>query len=419
MIHVPEGTFIHTYMKHMEELETPRIYDFMCACWCLSNTLGRSVIVDRPRAPVHLNMYVILVSESGIMRKSTSIRIATSIVRAVFQRTDSKTLLIESKANMGMILNELSRSTHKHGQAHMVFVASELAASFGRVVGSSSIIALLTDLYDCPDVRVGGGTTTSDQSYNLKDIYMSFLGGTTPAWLDRAVTPTVIEGGFTSRCYFTVGKQRKRTVAWPSEQLPQTNDALIQMLQEIQDESRTHSRIGVTTGAKDTFTKWYGERILHNDTYRESFESREDAHVLRFAGLFAANERCWQINDDHIRRAIECVGNLKDAGTGLFVGDSTTSTTNLSWLRRVRQELIKAGSMGISKNDLSHAVNPRGTRTAELRATLHTMHELDLIQVLEVKFDGFAGRPKTVYKATPYLANEQFMDDVVRKVGMG
>ena len=79
---VPHDSFIGQYMEYMSELETPDAYDFWCGVWAIGVCCGRNVIVDRPRAPVHLNWYVILSAESGTTRKSTAVREISSIVDA-------------------------------------------------------------------------------------------------------------------------------------------------------------------------------------------------------------------------------------------------------------------------------------------------------------------------------------------------
>lgn len=423
--YAPKGTFIANYMDYMSDQETPSIYDFFGAVWVLSNVLGRGVIVDRPRAPVHLNMYVILVSESGIMRKSTSIRHASSVLRDFLDQTENKTMLVESKTSAGAMLNELHFMAARDGESSMVFVASELAASFGRAAGMANLVALLTDLYDCPDVRTGGGSLTrqytlgQSSKINLQNVYISFLGGTTPSWLERAITPTIIEGGFTSRCYFIVGKQRKRTIAWPDQwQDSGARQRLVDQLKEIKDASRDGaSRMGINQVGIASFTKWYNERIIHKDAYRESFESREDGHVLRFAALFAANEGHWLINDDHIRRAINVVAGIKSDGAFLFTG-SNAKVVDVKWIKKLRDVLL-AAETGISRADLTKLMNARSLRTIELQSTIKILHELDLISVHEVyRADNLPGRPKTVYKPTMYLRNEAFLEDVVRKLGI-
>lgn len=418
--YVPKNTFISNYMEYMADQETPVIYDFACACWILSNVLGRSVIVDRPRAPVYLNMYIILVSESGIMRKSTSIRLAASLLRQFYLETENKTKLIESKASQGLILDELHNSTLQSGAASAVFVASELAASFGRGAGVSSLAALLTDLYDCPDIRTGGGSIArgTANEITLRNVYLGFIAGTTPSWLQHAVTPVIIEGGFTSRCFFIVGNRRKRDIAWPDENTSAESQrrALIEQLKEIKNDSHNTSRMGVTEVGKHTFSNWYSKRIIHKDIYRESFESREDGHILRFAGLFAANERAWLIDDAHIRRAIEFVSAIKSDGASLFTGTSIRST-ELTWLKGLRQYILKAGEAGVSKTDLGRLMHSRGMRKLEVQSMLHIMHELDLIDVREIQ-NGGVGRPRTMYYPTIYLQSEAFLDDVTRKLGM-
>lgn len=413
--YVQPGTFIHSYMESLEDQETPVIYDFICACWCLSVAMGRDVIVDRPRAPVHLNMYVILVSESGIMRKSTSIRIATSIVRDFLTSQESSVLLFENKTTMGMMLDELSRASQDHGAGQGILVASELAAVLGRGSSLSGLPALLTDLYDCPDQRVGGGSLNTG-SFNLKDVYFSFLGGSTPSWLAKAVRPEIIEGGFTSRCYFINGRNRKRSIAWPEgESDGGAKAALVDRLAGLSRESEKYRKIGITMGAKSAFSKWYNNRGIHKDAYRESFESREDSHILRFAGLFAINEERWQINEHHIARAIEFVSHIKRAGTELFTG-SAVGARDVRLLHKVRDLLISSGDAGVPMSGFHRALRISGRHTGEVRSILQAMHELDLVKKYTIEKE--RGRPATVYVRTEYLANEQMLVDVMRKVGI-
>lgn len=414
--YVPPGTFMHQYMSSLEDQETPTIYDMICACWCLSVAMGRDVIVDRPRAPVHLNMYVILVSESGIMRKSTSVRIATSLIRAFLQQIGSKVLLFESKTTHGMLLNELSKASQDHGAGQGVLVASELAAVLGRGAGGIGLPAFLTDVYDCPDERIGGGSLNTG-SFNLKNVYFSFLGGSTPSWLAKAVRPEIIEGGFTSRCYFINGQRRKRSIAWPDgEKDGQERDSLLQSLLTIYRESRKYSRIGITSAARTRFSSWYDNRLIHKDPYRESFESREDSHVLRFAGLFAINEQRWEINKDNLDRAIQFVSDIKRYGTELFTGQGVAHR-DVKLLNKIRTMLLSAGDSGVSLTEFNRSLGASGRQTAEVRTLLQTMHELDLVKKYEIPAE-VRGRPTTKFVRTVYLQNDQFLVDVMRKVGI-
>src|SRR5258708_5404574 len=90
---VPADSFLGQYMEHMQEQETPQAYDFFCGLWLMSLAM-RGCVVNRPRAPVHMNMYCILAAESGTTRKSSAVRAATKIARE-FLGDDA--ILIEAK----------------------------------------------------------------------------------------------------------------------------------------------------------------------------------------------------------------------------------------------------------------------------------------------------------------------------------
>lgn len=415
--HVQEGTFVANYMKWMDAQETPVIYDLMCAYWALSVALGREIVIDRPKAPVHLNMYMILVSESGIMRKSTSIRAASNLVRDMFLRTNSTMQMIESQISKGALLDDLNRSSLHHGSAQVVLVASELAAMLGRGSQIAGVPALLTDLYDCPRERTGGGSIHSG-TLTLNNVYCSFLAGSTPSWLDKAVRPEIIAGGFTSRCYFVNGRNRKRLVAWPKgedDDDASSRERLLDQLSGLASDGNDRGRIGITDTAKDTFVAWYNQRPVHRDVFRESFESREDSHVLRLAGLMAANEQQWQVSDDHIRRSIVLVAELKRFGTDLFTAPDMMRY-DLKTLRRMRDEILASGAGGITRSALYRNLFLSGRARNEFATLLNTMHELDLVKRVEIR--GTSGRPRELIIATDYLRNELLLEDVIRKLGM-
>ena len=412
---LPKDTFLHDYMTYMQSQETPSIYDFMCAMWCLSIAVGRDCYVDRPRAPVRFNIYIVLSSDSGITRKSTSVRVATNLVRDFISGSVNRLILIESKITSGLLEYELQEATRKYGYAHVAISASELAAVLSRSSGISAMPALLTDLYDCPDTRLGGGNSSHRGHHvELKNVYASFIAGSTPTWLQRAVTPAIIEGGFTSRCYFIDGASRKRSVAWPEHD---TNDdkrpALIEKLRSIREYSRTVGPITINNPAKTRFTEWYNSRVSHRDAYRSSFEAREDSHVLRMAGLLSINDNRWIIHVDDISNAIQIVSRIKYDGMRLFSG-TTISKRDIRLVEKVRSSLIACGQTGINQTELTRALRPT-YKSEQVRSVLAVMHELDLVQKFQVDT---AGRPTTIWRATVYLANDDMYADVVNKLGI-
>lgn len=413
---MPEGTFLHRYMRYMADQETPTTYDFMCGCWTLSVALGRTYYVARPKAPVRLNMYLILVSDSGVTRKSTSVRTATDLIRDYISNSNNHFILVESKITAGLLQYELYEATKKHGYSHVAISASELAAVLSRSSGISGMPALLTDLYDCPDTRIGGGNVSSlGKESSMKNVYTSFISASTPSWLVRAVTPAIIEGGFTSRCYFVIGDSRKRTVAWPKgDSNSDTRTELRTQLQRIAAGNKdANGRVDVSPSAISSFTEWYESRVFHKDDYRASFEAREDAHVLRFAGLLSVNDERYYINVDDIQNAINIVRQIKADGARLFSG-TLLEKRDVRLIEKIRAILIAHGNTGISQTDILRNCRPT-YKADQVNSVLSVMHELDLIQKFSVTG---AGRPTTVWRATTYLANENLYADVAKKLGV-
>lgn len=415
-IKIPENTFIGNYMKFMSTQETPAVYDFMCACWCLSIACGREIYVNRPKAPVRLNMYVILSSDSGVTRKSTSIRVATNLIRSFLIDTSSKLVLVESRITTGKLEMELYNSSLKYGYAHIAISASELAAVLSRSSGVHTMPAMLTDLYDCPDVRVGGGNTMMQGGFNLKNVYASFIAGSTSSWLMRAVTPAIIEGGFTSRCYFIDGNSRKQSVAWPqSGDDSDDRERLAKTLTRINETASNYERVDLSGTAIEAFRKWYNSRQLHRDSYRESFEAREDAHVLRFAAFLSINDDRWYIDVHDIQTAITIVQRIKQDGMRLFSGTSIEKK-DVRLIERLKSFLIANGKTGASQSEILQRMRPT-YKADQIISVLSVMHELDLVQKFELPPAG--GRPKTIWRATIYMSNNELYSQVADKLGIG
>ncbi|CAB4163146.1 Protein of unknown function DUF3987), partial [uncultured Caudovirales phage] len=238
---VKEGTFLHDYLYYMSRLETPLIYDLTCGLWLLSTTVGRLLKVNRPKAPVYLNGYYIICAEAGITRKSTAIRMAETILN---EAAIPEIQVFNSSVTPEAMLDRMSINSAQTGRTHVAIVVSELVTFMGREAYSGGMPGVLTDLYDAPQVRTierMSGTRT------LKNVYVSFLAGSTPSWLIRAINPDVIEGGFTSRCLFVIAERRKQLVPWPQED---KNDEFIvtklaRQLQAIRKKAEKYAVTGI------------------------------------------------------------------------------------------------------------------------------------------------------------------------------
>lgn len=396
-----KGSFLEAWLSHCSSGETPLLYDFFTGLWLLSLACGRNCVIDRPRAPVFLNQYLVLVAESGVTRKSTSVREAKGVAQAFLNRTGQKWTTIETRASVPSIEEKMALE----GKA--MFVVSELVTLAGKTM-ALELPAFLTDIYDCPKERRSTGTIERGEVV-MSDVFPMFLSASTPTWLMQAVNPALIAGGFTSRCYFLIAEKRKRCVAWGKE--GGSIDKLVDMLEHVWGRALSYGDIALTEAAIKKFKRWYNSRTESLDDYRRSFESREDAHVLRFAALLAANDGTWRIQPSHIHHAIILAETLKEHGASLFA-PVTKNMRLIRAIEHVRQLLIAAGEFGLAQTAIQRSVHRKLGRE-EVHFLMTIMHEMRLVQKFTVPVR--KGKAKTVWRALPALQEQNAMATMLER----
>lgn len=399
-------TFIGAYMAHMSEQETATDYDFWCALWLLSCAVGRSVIVDRPRAPVFLNLYAILVANSGVTRKSAAVGVAKGIANQLF--ADDPTIgLLETKITPEMLDRSLHERSTAVGCAGVAVAVSELATFLGNERYNAGMPALLTDLYDCPSSRRGGGTV-SRGAVDQTNIFVNFLSASTPAWLFKSVNPSIVQGGFTSRCIFVTSEQPKRRIAW-SDSAAGSIEPLLGRLRIIRAQGRNYRTITINPVALTVFRGWYSKRKCSVDTFTSSFESREDAHILRLAAFLCINDNTWIIQAAHIKAAIKIIAAVKASSSKLFEGTNSRTKYAIG-VTKLQEVLIKAGLDAVPRSQLYLKVRNH-LDTHEFAALIDVLSEIKAIQRFTQVHEG-AGRPAELIRATLGLAAKGVVERV-------
>lgn len=389
----------------MSTQETPLAYDFWGGIFALSSAIGRGTVVDRPRAPVYLNLFCIFVAESGTTRKSSAIREAMRFVRPLCGQSN---YLIEAKTTPESLEAILHKQSKEFDRSQATIGISELVTFLGREKYNEQMPTLLTDLYDCPELRSGGGTISSGPRI-LKRVFVSFLSASTPAWLLRAVNPDVIEGGFTSRVCFIVAEEPKQLSAWPKEIDEATVNRVSERLLRIREKARDVSTISISDGALKAFTRWYKGRTIHRDPFRSSFQSREDAHILRLAAFLCINDDVWQIQLTHVLSAIKIVTEVREDGAAIFEGTGSNSRLVVG-IDKIRDKILAAGMNGLQQRELTKSVQPY-MNSKYLNACLDVMHDLGMVQKFEVNIG--KGRPSTIWRGLQPLLDTKALDKII------
>lgn len=406
---VPPDTFVGRFMAYCSHSETPSSYDLWTALWLISVAVGRGIVVARPGAPVHLNLFCVLVAESGVTRKSTAVRRAVAFARGV---CGDQSPLIESRITPELLEDNLQKQSKKYGYAYTNIAIDEMVKFLGKERYVEAMPTLLTDLYDSPTLRTGGGSLVRGKT-ELRNVYVNFLSASTPSWLLRAVNPDVIEGGFTSRVIFVVSEQPKRSAPWPIAPDETLSEHIHLDLRNIQAEAVRIGSISVNSIALKRFSSWYNARDKKRDPFRASFQSREDSHVLRVAALLAINDGGWEIQANHITAAIKVITETREDGAAIFEGSGGSSKLVLG-ADALRDKLLAAGMAGTTQGKLTAALQ-RYMNAEHLKTILAIMHELGFVQ----KFEGIQverGRPSTLWRATNSLLDSKSLDLIITRV---
>lgn len=395
------------YLAYMQRQETAEAFDWWCAAWCIGMACARETYVNRPRAPVYLNMYLILVGDSGIARKTTSITVASKLARSVLAHYTNISLL--DTACTPEALNKLLHDrTTDHGCAQLCITVPELAVFLGTEHYIAHMPTLLTELYDCPSAREGGGTIARGEIVQRK-VWLHFLSASTPVWLLKAVNPKVIEGGFTSRCYFIISNTPKHSIPWPSELDDDLYQDMCEDLRIIAAEARTRPPIGIREDAKALFSKWYTDRTRSLDPYKQTFESREDAHVLRMAAILCINDGTWEITCEHIEHAVTVIASIKE-NSSLIFDTAEIRSKHSTALDMIRTALLSAGMDPVPRHRLY--LHMRGKVShPDFLSMLEVLQELGAVQRFDVR--GRRGRAVNLIRGTQKLLEKGLGDKVI------
>ena len=386
-------------MKLKSDGETPESYDFWCAMWVLSSMLGRGVHINRPNAPVYMNWYTILVADSGITRKSSAVNFAHKVLR---DAKNESTRIMSNRSSAEGLDMVLIDQTIAYGKSYLAIVISELVRFMGREVHTRNIPGLLTDLYDCPDTR--HNVTINRGTCDARNVYVTFLSASTPAWLQTAINPNVVEGGFTSRVLFILENHRKRRVAWskvaPSEQ---DYEMMMFQLRGCVDRAQKVGQISLSRGAMRKYVNWYQHKPESLTPFLSSFESREDSHALRLAACLAISEDLVEIQTIHMTDAMKIIKYIKHSSAQLFEGGLKPDDQTLG-VNALIETLMIAGAKGIKRTELTAKLR-NYLSSEEITHILKIMHELGMVNEYKLHLQTRGRRP-VVWMATAKLADE-------------
>ena len=249
----------HEYTKGA--VESPTVFHFFCAATILSAILGRKVWFKRGRKKKYPNLYVVLMSPTGVGRKSEAM--------------DSILDLVKELGLIPNITNEttpesLVKDLQDTEQATALLFAREFANLMGQQDYLKHMTPRLVDFFDCPAEHTM--STKGKGRKTLRNVFISMLAASTPDWVISASSPLVLKGGFLGRLLVVLVTKNLREYPFPVEE----NEALRRRLQkDALGFFKIEGELVMTPETKKWYKPWYHKH------------RQEQPEIEEFSGYYA------------------------------------------------------------------------------------------------------------------------------------
>ncbi len=300
-------SFIDAFLDYSKNVGAPHKFLLWSAISGVAAALERKTWIHYNGVQViYPNMYIMLIADSGIARKSTATRPLMEIIYEIPELKHMSTQL--SAASLVEQLRDAGKEKTfefdkvKYQNSSLFAYASEAKVTIGDQKGLNGIQELLTDFYDCGtpntwhDKKGWSKKTLSGGSITIFNPCLNLLACSTPVWLNEAIGKSGIEGGFASRCIFVTQKEREGdSVGWLNEDeydkgKPSKHKKLL--IEDLTQISKLQGVYKTAKGWKETFNdiKKEIDGLIDESNDMRSYYSRKLWHCMKIAQILAADQ---------------------------------------------------------------------------------------------------------------------------------
>lgn len=335
---------------------------------------------------IYPNLYVILIADSALCRKSSALEIGTDLM---MDMTNPPSLYTQKMTPQAFIA-DLSLAFRRCGTSASFICADELSAFLGGSQQSLDSIIVLTKLYDCP--AHWGYKTRMHGEEPIENSYITFLATTTSSWMKVSLPPHVVGGGFTSRIIMI----RRESPREPSYLPRLTADELTlrsRLLYDLEQMRGVKGEFKLSQDAERMYKDWYEEHFKNQYNVLKGYYGRKHTHILKIAMLLSFSKR-----DDliiHVKDFIlaKMMVEAEEAPTmkALEEIESTPEGLLTAKICDYIQKHKKIGRVELLRR-FSYTTNAK-----QLTELIETLAQQDLIEVTQVV--GVGKRMRTTYIA--------------------
>ena len=282
-----------SYIEYTEETESAPIFHRWMALSMIGAALRKKTWISLGRIKVFPNLYVVLVAEPGIARKTQAINYGVEILSEIPQIT----LSADATTPQALLEDlELSADDAQMPDATMLrhsslnIVSKEFESFLGQKKDNTKMLVILTDLFDCQEIPWKYRTKHS-KSNIIPSVFLNLMGATTPEGLANSLPSAAIGSGLTSRIIFIWASRGGGKQPYPemTEKMELLKRHLIHDLSVI---ARVSGNYNFTPECKELWAEWYLKyderdpaRVCKDPSFN-GWYSRKPMFILKMAHLF-------------------------------------------------------------------------------------------------------------------------------------
>jgi len=286
------GDWLHSYLDYTEDSEAPEKFHLWVGLALLSAAVKRQVFLTRVKYKLYPNLYVLLVAESGMARKSASMEIGLPIFQ---EAVVDCPIISDASTPEGLIkfIHKASAISTRNGKINLdgfVMVhADELATLFSHdKIRAAKMGTLLTRCYTCPPKY--DHTTARDDTLSIKAPYIVLLSATDPVNL-KVIPEDVAVGGLLGRLIMVASGSRRRGRPTWSDDDEKSKDLKKALVNDLHEISLAMGEMIKTEAAMEVFDKWYDGLVdreqIEQDRRLKGFYSRCHDTAVKVAMLIS------------------------------------------------------------------------------------------------------------------------------------
>ena len=294
------GDWIDQYLRVTASVPSPEIFRRWSAISAISAALQRRAYLVVRGERLFCNLYVLLVGPPAT-GKTRAIRPSYELVRK-----HSTMRLLPAKTTGSKVIASVVSAFQTYTDTSGLATMCATSGFFDEIVNFISprdydFMAQLTDWYDSPkqwtyDTRARG-------EEKAENIYLSFIGGTTPRTLANMLGSQAFGMGFTSRLNLIFSEDTIETD--PFADVGEVN--LEPLNSEMERFTSFCGEFTISEAAKDMVRQWVlsGMHPLPADSRFAEYNPRRWLHWLKLAMIHTIAAKATEIDTKHILKAKE------------------------------------------------------------------------------------------------------------------